>query len=74
MFNLSREDTKSWIKVAALFLLPVVFIYVTFVLTNIGDGFEWSDFAPNPVVQGAMVAYILNEILALGKKWYEANR
>jgi hypothetical protein len=72
--SLSKEDRESWLKVAGLFLFPVIVIYITYVLTNMGDGFQWSDFVPNLIVQGAMVAYILNEILAYIKKWKEANQ
>lgn len=72
-FELNRADVNSWLKVAGLFLAPVFVIYITFVLGNINDGFAWSDFVPSVFVQGAMVAYILNELLALLKKWVEGK-
>ena len=74
-YDLIRQDLKSWAKVAALFLAPVALIYFAFVQGNIGlDGFAWSDFVPNLFVQGAMVAWVLNEALALIKKWIESNK
>jgi len=73
-FQLTRSDVKSWGKVALLFLAPVLGIYLTFVLGGAeADGFQWSDFVPNLFVQGAMVAYVLNELLALIKKWTGEN-
>lgn len=70
---LSGEDFNKWFKIAVLFSAPVLIIYVGFVLNNIQDGFEWSDFAPNQVVIGACVAYILNEVLAYLKRLIEAK-
>ena len=73
-FDLIRQDLKSWGKVALLFLAPVFALYIAYVLGNTEDGFSWSDFIPNLFIQGAMVVYILNETLALVKKWIEANK
>lgn len=73
-FQLKIEDVESWAKVAGLFLLPVVLIYLAFVQGQMEDGFAWSDFIPNQFVQGAMVAYLINEIVALIKKWVEVKK
>ena len=72
--ELIKRDIHSWFKTALQFLLPVVLIYIVFVQSNMQDGFGWSDFIPNTFVQGAMVAYILNEILALIKKYLESTK
>ena len=68
-FELKWIDISSWAKTAALFLVPVLGIYVVYVQANFQDGFQWSDFAPSLFVQGSMVAYILNEVWALIQKW-----
>jgi hypothetical protein len=66
--RLTPKDFESWSKVAILFLAPVLLIYITYVINNMNDGFNWSDFVPNLFVQGAMVAYFLNEAMAYLKK------
>lgn len=71
---LERKDLDSWLRVAVLFLAPVLVIYIGFVLGNMDDGFQWSDFVPNLFVQGAIVAYILNEALAYLKKLKENKK
>ena len=73
-FVLTREDMKSWLNTALLFLAPVLLIYITYVLQNMADGFTWSDFVPNMIVQGSMVAYVLNELLALIRKFLGENK
>ena len=72
--ELTREDLKSWAVTAALFVAPVAIIYLSGVLGAIEDGFAWSDFIPSIFAQGSMVAYILNESLALLKKFATLTR
>lgn len=74
-FYLIKNDIKSWGKIALLFLAPVFVLYISFVISNSKiDGFAWSDFIPNLFIQGVMVVYILNEALALVKKYIEENK
>lgn len=74
-YDLIKEDVKSWGKIALLFLAPVAVLYIGFVITNTGiDGFAWGDFVPNLFIQGVIVVYILNEVLALVKKYVQANK
>lgn len=69
-FQLTRRDLESWGKTALLFIAPVAILYFTFVIEQINvDGFQPKDFIPNVLVQGAMIVYVLNEILAFFKKW-----
>lgn len=65
---LPTTELQKWFKVAVIFLAPVLVIYFGFVITNIQDGFELTDFIPNKIVEGAMVAYVLNELLAYLRK------
>lgn len=65
---LPATELQKWLKVAVIFLAPVFIIYLGFTAGNLQDGFDWSDFIPNKVVEGAMVAYVLNEILAYLRK------
>lgn len=68
------RDIESWGKTALLFMLPVLALYISFVLGRIDENFTWSIFIPTPFIQGAMVSYVLNEILALIKKFREFNK
>lgn len=73
-FTLNKEDIKSWATTAALFLAPVLLIYITYVEKQMDDGFEWNDFVPNLFVQGSMVGYILAEVTALVKKFIQGKK
>ena len=68
------KDIESWGKTALLFLLPVAGLYVSFVLGRIDANFTWSIFVPTPFIQGVCVSYLLNEILALIKKFVEKTK
>jgi hypothetical protein len=70
---LPTTELQKWFKVAVIFLAPVFIIYFGFVVSNIQDGFDWKDFIPNKIVEGAVVAYILNEILAYLKRLVETK-
>jgi uncharacterized membrane protein len=69
--RLNKTELSEWYRVAILFLAPVLIIYIGFVLGNMSDGFQWNDFVPNLFVQGAIVAYFLNEALAYFKRLLE---
>lgn len=69
--QLNKTEFKDWWNVALQFTAPVFVIYIGYVLTNMSDGFVWADFVPNLFVQGAIVAYFLNEALAYFRKLLE---
>lgn len=71
--SLPRSEFVKWYRVAILFLAPVLTLYIIYVLNNMGDGFKWSDFIPNLFIQGAIVAYFLNEVLAYLKRVKESK-
>lgn len=71
--RLTEDEFKQWAKYCLFFLVPVVILYIGYVINNMSDGFEWSDFVPNLLVQGAMVSYVLNEVLAYLKRLKEVN-
>jgi hypothetical protein len=73
-FQINAEDIKSWGKTALIFLIPAITLYINFVLGEINkDGFQPSDFIPSPFIQGAMVVWCLNEVLAFFKKFVEGK-
>jgi len=72
--QLISQDLTSWLRTAGFFLIPVAVIYITAILNNMGDGFTWNDFIPTLIVQGSIVSYLLNELLALFRKWNNVNQ
>lgn len=70
---LPKEELEKWYKIAILFLAPIGVIYFGFVYGNLDDGLQLSDFIPNAFVNGAIIAYILNEILAYLKRVREVK-
>lgn len=72
-WKLSSEDWLRWGKNALVFLAPVAVIYFAFVQVNLGDGFSSSDFAPNQVVIGAALLYLVNTAMDFFRKLVPDN-
>lgn len=68
-WRLNREDIKKWVRNLGIFLAPILVIYLAPVVDSLKDGFSFSDFAITPLVQGAIVLYIVNGILDLLRKF-----
>jgi len=66
-------DTKAFLNKALVQTAPVLLIYVGFVIEQIADGFQWSDFIPNMVVQGTIVLYILNRAYDALQRLYKGK-
>lgn len=61
-FQWNSVDTQNFLKKALIQTVPVILIYIGFVIEQMNDGFAWSDFVPNLVVQGTIVLYVLNRV------------
>lgn len=73
--KLNKTELKQWLNNARRFLLPLLVIYCGSVATAINlDGFNFSDFVPNAITQGAMALYVVNTIYDLSNKWLSENR
>jgi hypothetical protein len=68
MIKLTQVNRHKWQENAVLFLAPLGIIYLSQVSANLGDGFEWSDFAITPVMMGAISLYVVNTLLDLLRK------
>jgi len=74
-FTLNKSDLLYTWDRAKLFLLPLVLIYVGFLITKVTtDGFQLSDFYLSEFEQGALVLYILNRITTAGKLFIEGKK
>lgn len=72
-YMLSVQDLQKWGKNLALFLIPVLSIYIASVVAAINGSngaISLVDFLPDPITVGAMVLYILNGITDLLKKFF----
>lgn len=65
---MNQEEIDKWLNNTLVFFSPVVVLYLLFVISNIQDGFSWSDFKLNDVVIGGMALYVLNTLLDFFKK------
>lgn len=70
---INRTEILKWGKNALIFLAPVIAIYLVFVQANLADGYNLSDFVPNPIVIGAMLLYAINSILDFFRKLVPDN-
>ena len=61
-FQWNSVDTQAFIKKALIQTAPVILIYLGFVIEQIENGFAWSDFVPNLVVQGTIILYVTNRV------------
>jgi len=61
-FQWNSLDTQAFIKKALIQTAPVILIYLGFVIEQTVDGFAWSDFVPNLVVQGTVTLYVVNRV------------
>lgn len=67
-WRLSPADVQRFSVNALIFLGPVALIYLPFVASNLADGLQWADFAPNAMVLGAMVLYLVNTLMDFFRK------
>lgn len=63
-FSLKKEDLKSWLKNALIFLSPALLIFLA----------SLKDLVPVDWGGAVIVLWALNETVALFKKWLEINR
>ena len=71
-YSLAAADFQKWGRNLLLFLIPVILIYITFVIAAINDAggtFSFSDLIPNAITVGAMVLYVLNGLTDLLRKF-----
>jgi len=61
-FEWDSADTIGFLKKALIQTVPVVLIYISFVVGRVQGGFKWSDFIPTLEMQGVIVLYLLNRI------------
>jgi aromatic ring-opening dioxygenase LigB subunit len=70
-FTLNRQEAEKWATNAAVFLFPVLMIYLSYVIGQIPDPsrFSWGVLVPNQFVTGSMVLYVLNTLYDFLRKW-----
>jgi hypothetical protein len=62
-FQWNSTDTQNFLKKALIQTVPVISIYIVFVIAQIRSlGFKWSDFGLTLEIQGVIVLYVLNRI------------
>jgi hypothetical protein len=74
--ELDMVDIKRWIVNLLIFIMPVVLIYANSVLGAINalNGvFAWSIFVPSPLTWGAIVLFLVNSVIDLGRKFAANN-
>jgi hypothetical protein len=67
--SLSDKDWARWFFNLVRFFMPVLSIYLGFISSNLGDGFSWGDFIPDPFVAGTMSLYVINTLQDLITKY-----
>lgn len=68
-YTLTRTDVNKWLRNAALFAAPVALIYLTYVQSQIADGFSTSDLLPSAFVVGSMATYLINTLIDIVRKY-----
>lgn len=68
-YSLTRTDVNKWARNTALFAAPVVLIYLTYVQSQIADGFTTSDLLPSAFVVGSMATYLINTLIDIVRKY-----
>lgn len=67
-WSLNSADFHKILHNALVFLSPVALIYLAFVAGNLSNGVSLSAFIPTPIVQGAMVLYVVNVLIDFFRK------
>jgi hypothetical protein len=66
-----KTDGKNWMRNVVLYLAPLATMYLVTVVAAIQtDGLpKLSYFVPSPILQGAMILYVLNTALDFIRKY-----
>jgi len=74
-FSFNDFDYKIMATRAKEYLIPLVVIYLGFVIPKIaGDGFQLVDFSLDSIQQGALVLYVLNRVFLAAQLFVEGKK
>ena len=73
--SLNFQDIQKWLHNLRIFLAPVGLIYLAPIIASLASGgvITRASFVPSPMVEGAIILYVLNGAYDLLNKWKAGN-